>query len=158
MLYANADQKVLGYLGRGLSLELSAIQQYATFARLVAAWGFVDEAGKLKQESIEEMQHVDKLIMRMLALGSAPNSSIVKPVRLGKNLSEILKYSIEMEQDLVSLYSKAVKHCAAIDDYDNRRFFEELLKDEEAHMKDLIQRKRELETIDSNMQDSGVTF
>lgn len=158
MLYANTDQKVLGYLGRALSLELTAIQQYATHARLVASWGLAEDARMLQQESVEEMQHVDKLIMRMLALGSAPNATMINPVKLGRNLSELLQYDIEMERDLISLYTQAVQHCLLTGDHDNRRFFEELLKDEEAHSNELLKRKQNLEVSDYSVTDAGVTF
>ncbi|MEJ2509050.1 MAG: bacterioferritin, partial [Gammaproteobacteria bacterium] len=44
MMHRSPDQRVLGYLGRALSLELSAVQQYSTQARLVAAWGLNEPA------------------------------------------------------------------------------------------------------------------
>ena len=46
MLAAHADQTVLGYLGRALSLELSAVQLYTTQARLADSWGLVEVAAK----------------------------------------------------------------------------------------------------------------
>ena len=36
---AAVHPRVLGYLGRALSLELSAVQQYMTHASLVGLWG-----------------------------------------------------------------------------------------------------------------------
>ena len=50
------DPKVLGYLGRALSLELSAVQLYTTQARLLANWGLDEPARKLQGEAAEEMQ------------------------------------------------------------------------------------------------------
>ncbi len=46
MFHINADERVLGYLGRALSLELSAVQLYSTQAMLVATWGLADVAEK----------------------------------------------------------------------------------------------------------------
>ena len=60
MLYARADLRVLGYLGRALSLEFSAVQLYSTQARLVATWGLAEPAERLKNESREEMEHADR--------------------------------------------------------------------------------------------------
>ena len=90
MLTARADHGVLGYLGRGLSLEFSAVQLYSTQARLVAYWGLSAAAERLRHEAEEELQHTDRIIERMLALGAAPNASQLRPVRLGENLVEML--------------------------------------------------------------------
>lgn len=133
MLQANADQWVLGYLGRALSLELTAVQQYATQAMLVKSWGLTEDASKLHQESIEEMQHVERIIARMLVLGVAPNASMLRPAGLGQNLRELLLQDAALEKDLINLYSQATQYCARNGDYENRKFFEELLEEERGH-------------------------
>lgn len=53
--------RVLGYLGRALSLELSAVQQYMTQASLVGLWGDAASAERFRRETVEEMQHAEKL-------------------------------------------------------------------------------------------------
>ena len=146
MLYASADQKVLGFLGRALSLEMTAVQQYATQAKLVSVWGLTEEASKLQKESLEEMGHVERVIARMLALQVAPNASMLRPVKLGSNLRELLFDDAILERDLVELYSQATRHCAQNGDHDNRKFFEDLLKEEQAHDVDLVQWIKILET------------
>lgn len=146
MLYASADQKVLGFLGRALSLEMTAVQQYATQAKLVSVWGLTEEASKLQKESLEEMGHVERVISRMLALGVAPNASMLRPVKLGSNLRELLYEDAILERDLVELYSQATRHCTQSGDHDSRKFFEDLLKEEQAHDVDLVQWIKSLET------------
>ena len=133
MLYASADQQVLGYLGRALSLEMTAVQQYATQAKLLSAWGKAADARKLQEESLEEMGHVERVITRMLALGAAPNASMLRPVKLGASLRDLLLADAELERDLVHLYTQATHHCARKGDHDNRKFFEGLLQEEQAH-------------------------
>ena len=157
MLYASADQWVLGYLGRALSLEMTAVQQYATQAKLVSAWGLTAEASKLQEESLEEMGHVERVISRMLALGAAPNASMLRPVKLGANLRDLLLADAELEKDLVELYTQASHHCARNGDHDNRKFFEDLLKEEQAHDIALIDWIKNLETPETS-QSSRVTF
>lgn len=142
MSIANADQRVLGYLGRGLSLELSAVQLYTTQARLVDTWGLAEVAGKLSAEASEELGHAERIISRMLALGVAPNASQLRPVTLGSDLRALLEHDHAFEEELVKLYSEASSHCARIGDQDNRLFFEALLAEEQAHsvtLKDWLQ-------------------
>lgn len=129
--------KVLGYLGRALSLELSAVQLYTTQARLVANWGLDKAADKLRQEAHEEMEHVERIISRMLAVGVAPNASQLRPVKLGKDLLSLLEINRNFEMELVGLYRDAVKHCIRFAKHDDRVFFEALLEEEEHHAQDL---------------------
>lgn len=138
MFYASADQRVLGYLGRALSLELSAVQLYSTQARLVGAWGLAEPAERLKAEAQEELGHADRIIARMLSLNVAPNASQLRPVRLGSSLHELLRHDLAFENDLVVLYDEAARYCAAQGDHDNRLFFEELLAEEQHHAQELV--------------------
>jgi bacterioferritin len=147
MFHINADEHVLGYLGRALSLELSAVQLYSTQSMLVASWGLTDVADKLRVESREEMGHAERIISRMLALGVAPNASQLRPVRIGRNLQELLEHDYAFENELISLYDDAARHCVRIADYDNRLFFEALLSEEEAHAVDL---KKWLQELNKN--------
>jgi len=157
MIYANADQQVLGFLGRALSLEMTAVQQYATQAKLVSAWGLAEDAKKLQQESLEEMGHVERIISRMLALGVAPNASMLRPVKLGSNLRDLLIEDAVLEKDLVELYSQAAHHCARSGDHDGRKFFEGLLKEEQMHDTALAEWIKLLETPETS-HSSRVTF
>lgn len=146
MLPSSADQRILGYLGRGLSLEYSAVQLYSTQARLVEAWGLAEVAKKFNAEAIEEMGHADRIISRMLALGVAPNASQLRPVRLGNNLQELLQHDYAFEHELVGLYEEASQYSARIGDHDSRLFFEALLKEEQAHERELQQWLQELDS------------
>ncbi|MDX5363639.1 MAG: hypothetical protein LPJ91_05735 [Pseudazoarcus pumilus] len=150
MLFASADQRVFGYLGRALSLELTAVQQYSTQARLVATWGLPEAAEHLHKEAGEEMGHVDRIIGRMLALGVAPNASQLRPVRLGRNLRELLLENHAFELELVRLYDDATRHCARMGDHDNRIFFETLLEEERTHGRELAEWIARLETPQQN--------
>jgi bacterioferritin len=139
------DQRILGYLGRALSLELSAVQMYSTQARLVATWGLDEPARRLRHEAHEEMQHVERIIARMLALGVAPNASLLRPARLGGDLREVLQADQLFEEELVELYLAAANHSARIGSHDDRVFFQGLLEEEQAHARELIQWMQELE-------------
>ena len=67
--------RVLGFLGRALSLELSAVQQYMTQASLVELWGQPEAAIRFRRDTVEEMQHAERIVQRMLALGVAPGAA-----------------------------------------------------------------------------------
>jgi bacterioferritin len=145
MPQARTDQHILGYLGRALSLELSAVQMYSTQARLVATWGLDEPARRLRDEAHEEMQHVERIIARMLALGVAPNASQLRPVKLGGDLQSLLQTDYAFEQELVQLYTDAAMHGARTGSHDDRVFFQTLLEEERSHAQELVQWMQELE-------------
>lgn len=140
-----ADPRVLGYLGRALSLELSAVQNYSTQARIAETWGLSEAAQRLKAEAAEELGHVERVIARMLALGAAPNASMLRPAGVGHSLRELLEFDHGFESDLIELYADAVAYSARAGDHDSRLFFEGLLEEERAHARELQSWLAELE-------------
>ncbi len=67
------DAKVIQYLNKGLRSELTAINQYWLHYRLLDNWGLNVLAKKWREESIEEMQHADRFVDRILFLEGFPN-------------------------------------------------------------------------------------
>ena len=127
------DTSILGYLGRALSFELTAVQQYLSLARLLEMRGVPQAGEKFRHEAEEEMEHAERIIGRMLALGVAPNASYLRPPRLGGDLLQLMQHATDLEAEIVSLYAQAVKYCSRIEDYENRIFFEKLLAEEQQH-------------------------
>jgi bacterioferritin len=158
MMHPGVDERVLGYLGRALSMELSAVQLYTTQARLVTSWGLDEPAKKFRHEAHEEMGHVERIISRMLALGVAPNASQLRPVKLGRDLSDLLEYDRAFEDELVSLYTDAATHCAHSGDHEGRLFFAELLEEEKQHSRELVHWLAELEQPGVDPSIRGASF
>jgi bacterioferritin len=145
MMAPRTDERILGYLGRALSLELSAVQMYSTQARLVATWGLDEPARRLRKEAHEEMAHVERIIARMLALGAAPGGSQLRPVRLGSDLPSLLQAGFAFEKEVVQLYADAAAHGARIGSHDDRVFFQALFAEEQEHAQELLQWMQELD-------------
>lgn len=129
--------RVLAYLGRALSLELTAVQQYMTQASLVELWGDKASAERFREETVEEMQHAERIVQHMLTLGVAPAASQLQPARHAPDLLGLLEQNTELEQQLVDHYAEASRFCTVIHDTDNRAFFQALLEDEQHHSRDL---------------------
>lgn len=154
----NADQTVLGYLGRALSLELSAVQLYTAQSRLLATWGLTDPAERLRAEAQEELVHVERIIARMLAHGVAPNASLLRPAGLGSDLRELLLHDQAFEHELVELYENAASYCARAGRANDRLFFEALLEEERRHALELAQWLQQLEPAEPDRRPGGASF
>jgi bacterioferritin len=153
MAMAAEHPRVLGYLGRALSLELSAVQQYMTQASLVELWGDTSAAGRFRQDTVEELQHAERLVQRMLALGVAPAASQLRPVQHAADLVGLLGLNSALENDLIQLYGDAVRFCVLIGDAENAHFFRALWNEEQLHGQDLATWLQSLRTAGPGMQD-----
>jgi bacterioferritin len=129
--------RVSGYLGRALSLELSAVQQYMTQACLADQWGELEAAGRFRRETVEELQHAERIVQRMLQLGLAPGASQLKPISHAPDLVGLLRLDAVLEVDLIEHYAEAVRFCEAIADTDNTAFFAALWQEESKHGQEL---------------------
>ena len=128
------DARVIEYLNRGLRHELTSINQYWLHYRLLENWGFKVLAKQWRKESIEEMEHADKLTARIIFLDGFPNMQVLDPLHIGQNVKEVLECDLATEMSARSLYVEAATHCHGVKDYATRDMFEELIKSEEHHI------------------------
>jgi len=140
------DQDVIDILNDSIKHELTAVNQYWLHYRLLDDWGFTKLAKKLREESIEEMQHADKLIERVLMLDGHPNLQQLAPLRIGENIKEVLECDLAGEISAAKLYKEARVLCAEKQDFVSQNLFEELLADEEGHIDWL---ETQLDLVDS---------
>jgi bacterioferritin len=128
------DPKVIEYLNRGLRHELTAINQYWLHYRLLDNWGYRSLAKHWRKESIEEMEHADKLVARIIFLEGFPNMQVLDPLRIGQTVREVLDADLAAEMSARALYEEAATYCHSARDYVTRDLFEELMHDEEEHI------------------------
>ncbi|KQQ45504.1 MULTISPECIES: bacterioferritin [Rhizobium/Agrobacterium group] len=128
------DKRVIEQLNEALFLELGAVNQYWLHYRLLNDWGYTKLAKKERAESIEEMQHADKIIDRIIFLEGHPNLQTVAPLRIGQNVKEVLEADLAGEYDARTAYKKSRDICHDAGDYVSMKLFETLLIDEEGHI------------------------
>ena len=139
------DPQVLEALNIALKGELTAINQYFLHARMLDDWGFAKRGQDEYEESIEEMEHADKLIKRILLLGGLPNLQDLGKLYIGENLKELIECDYRLELEGIAHYRKAIGICEAAKDYVSRDLLAEILEDEEEHQD---HNRTELELID----------
>jgi bacterioferritin len=128
------DVRVIEYLNRGLRHELAAINQYWLHYRLLDNWGYRALAKQWRKESIEEMEHADKIVQRIIFLDGFPNMQVLDPLHIGQNVKEILDCDLQAEHSARNLYQEAATHCHSVKDYVTRDLFEDLMHAEEGHI------------------------
>jgi len=128
------EQKVIDCLNEALRMELGAVNQYWLHYRLLEDWGFTKLAKKEREESIEEMEHADTLVERIIFLEGHPNMQTVGQLRIGQNLMEVLESDLAAEVEARAAYAASREVCREAKDYVSMEIFESLLKDEEGHI------------------------
>ncbi|KUM25931.1 bacterioferritin [Mesorhizobium loti] len=137
------DKKVIDGLNQALKHELTAVNQFWVHYRLMENWGFQKLAKKWRAESIEEMQHADKLVVRIIFLEGHPNLQSLNPLKIGQSVNEVLECDLEIEYEARTLYQGAREVCRKAGDYVSMALFEQLMADEEGHI-DFLETQRDL--------------
>ncbi len=128
------DTKVIEFLNKALTNELTAINQYWLHYRVLADWGVTKLAEYERHESIDEMKHADVLAERILFLGGLPNFQAIHKLKVGETVEEILKADLAVEMEAIPLLKDAIAHCEEVRDYTTREIFERILESEEEHV------------------------
>jgi bacterioferritin len=128
------DAKVIEFLNKALTNELTAINQYWLHYRVLDDWGVTKLAEYERHESIDEMKHADVLAERILFLGGLPNFQAIHNLRVGETVEEILKADLAVEHDALPLLKDAIEHCEKVRDYPSRDLFASILSSEEEHV------------------------
>jgi len=141
------DATVIKRLNLALKGELTAINQYFLHSRMLEDWGITKMAKHEYKESIEEMQHADLVIKRILLLGGLPNLQDLGKLMIGQNVKEILECDLKLEEEGIANYRAGIKDCEAAGDYVTRDLFIKILADEEGHEDHLLTQLDLLEKI-----------
>jgi len=131
MAVMRGDPEVLELLNEVLTSELTAINQYFIHYRMLENFGYERLSKKKKEESIEEMQHADEVIQRILFLEGVPNMQRLSPVKVGEEPVEMHKLDLELEKDAASRLNRGIALAVAKSDNGTRALLEKILKNEE---------------------------
>ncbi len=128
------NPKIISILNEVLKAELTAINQYFLHAEMCENWGYEQLAKHTRKESIEEMQHAEKLMERILFLDGTPNMSDYFRINIGANVKTQFQNDLNVEYDAVKRLNAGIETCVKLGDNASRELLEGILTDEEEHI------------------------
>ncbi len=128
------DPRVLKALNDVLRKELTGINQYFMHSRMCRNWGYevLDQA--IWKESIEEMQHADQIINRILLLDGVPNVAGYDKIMVGKTVKKQLENDLGLEEGAIKVLNAGIGTCHEAGDHVSKELLEQILTDEENHV------------------------
>src|SRR5215467_13694522 len=121
------DPQVIDALNAGLTIELTAINQYFCQAKMCANWGYQVLAKKHYEESLGEMKHAEKLIDRILFLEGTPEIARYDVIRVGTDVKEQFENDLQLEMGGVKHYNQAIDLCMRVKDNGTRELLAPIL-------------------------------
>jgi len=128
------NAETLAYLNTALKHELTAINQYFLHSRMLKDWGVTKLAAKEYEESIDEMNHADWIIERILFLKGIPNLQDLGKLFIGETVDEIIECDLKIEHIAIPHLREAITHCNKVEDYVTRDLLAKILASEEEHL------------------------
>ena len=149
------NDKVIDVLNAGLTIELTAINQYFIQSKMCKDWGFFKLAAHHYEESIEEMKHAELLIDRILFLEGVPEIARYDVIRVGTNVKEQLEYALALEINAVKTYNGGVKLAAELGDAGSKEILERIVVESEDSVDWLETQLHQIRTIGLELYLSG---
>ena len=125
--------EVIDLLNELLTNELTAINQYFIHAKMLANWGFMRLAKKVRDESIDEMKHADTIIERILFLEGIPNLQRLNKLRVGETVKEQFESDVQLEYAAIKSLNEWITKCRALGDNATEDLLTKILVAEEEH-------------------------
>lgn len=128
------NPEIVSVLNEVLKGELTAINQYFLHAEMCENWGYMKLAGYVRKESIEEMQHAEWLMERILYLDGTPTMNELFPLRIGNTVKEQFHNDLALELEALPRLNRGIALAVDAGDNGSRELLTKILTDEEHHV------------------------
>ena len=128
------NEKLLTVLNSLLADELTVINQYMVHSEMCKNWGYGKLHMAIRKQAMDEMNHAEWLIERIIFFEGLPTVSNLNTIMIGKTVSEIISNDYGDELDVVNDYNYAIKLAHEVDDQGSVDLLTKILKMEEGHV------------------------
>lgn len=128
------NAKLIKSLNELLADELTAISQYMVHSEMCDNWGYEKLHKAIEKQALDEMHHAEWLIQRILFLEGTPVVTRLNPMKIGKNVREMVSSDQEAEAAAIRSYNTAIALAGDVADESTADLLTTILKMEEGHV------------------------
>ena len=125
------NQKIIDALNGLLPGELTSMDQYFYYSRVLYDQGIQKLYERIAHEMDDEKEHASMLIERILFLGGSPVIGNRKALNTSTDVREMLEHSLRCELDIVAHLREVITLCETERDFVTREILLKLLDDTE---------------------------
>lgn len=125
------NQKIIDALNGLLPGELTSMDQYFYYSRVLHDQGIHKLYERIAHEMDDEKEHASMLIERILFLGGSPVIGNRKALNTSTDVREMLEHSLRCELDIVAHLREVITLCETERDFVTREILLKLLDDTE---------------------------
>lgn len=141
------DEKLLKALNDLLADELTAISQYMVHSEMCDSWGYEKLHKAIEGQAKDEMHHAEWLIQRILFLEGMPIVSKLNPMKIGKNVSDMVTNDQEAELGAIRAYNAGIQLAGEVSDQSTADLLTTILKMEEGHHDWAVKQRAQIEQM-----------
>lgn len=141
------DPGVIAYLQSAIEGELAAQNQYSVHAAILGYAGLLALEKHWYHQVKDERTHFRMFVDRMVLLGATPDPSTLDTIDIKTDVTEIIASDLAAERKTVVKYTEAAKYCESVGDRVSRMLFDDILKDEESHVRMLEMQQNRIASI-----------
>jgi bacterioferritin len=142
-----SNEKILKTLNQLLADELTAISQYMVHSEMCANWGYEKLHKAIEKQARDEMHHAEWLIRRVIFLEGTPAVSRLNPMKIGKNVPDMVGNDGAAERAAVCAYNEAIGLAHEQADQATADLLLQILKMEEGHADWAEQQRAQIEQM-----------
>ena len=128
------NEKIIEQLNARLADELAAINQYFVHAEMCDNWRYSKLHKVIRERSIAEMRHAERLIERIIFLEGRPIVSNLGKIMIGAEVPKMHENDHGSEEIAVKGYNETIRLAAEVGDNNTKVLLESILKEEEEHI------------------------
>lgn len=122
---------IINALNAGLTIELTAINQYFICSKMCKDWGLNKLAEHFYAESIEEMKHAEEVIDRILFLEGIPEIARYDKILVGDSPRQQIEDSLTLETKGAATYREGIRLSLEVGDAGSRDLMERMVVESE---------------------------
>ena len=129
-------EQLIKLLNEDLAREYQATIAYVVYSQMLKGAAYMAIAEELEKHAKQELEHALVIARQIDYLGGTP-TTVSKPVRVSDEVTEMLRFDLDNENETVRNYRERVRQCEALGEYALAEHIRKILVDEQEHQIDL---------------------